>query len=59
MTFYIDDVFQTSHVTNIPRAPAHFMINHWGTNNPFWGGEATVGPTRYYYVDWASYTPPQ
>ena len=57
--FYVDNVFQTSHVHNVPTAPAHFMINHWGTNNPFWGGQATLGTTRYYYVDWASYTPPQ
>jgi endo-1,3-1,4-beta-glycanase ExoK len=59
VTFYIDNVFQTSHVTNIPTKAAYFMINHWGTNNPWWGGTATTGPARYYYVDWAKYTPPQ
>ena len=59
VTFYVDDLYVTDHVTNIPDAPAYFMINHWGTNNLGWGGEATVGTTRYYYVDWASYTPPQ
>jgi endo-1,3-1,4-beta-glycanase ExoK len=59
VTFSIDDVYATDHVTNVPDAPAYFMINHWGTNNANWGGLATVGPTRYYYVDWASYTPPQ
>jgi endo-1,3-1,4-beta-glycanase ExoK len=57
ITFYVDDVYVTDHVTNVPRAPARFMINHWGTNNPFWGGPATLGTTRFYYVDWASYTP--
>jgi len=59
VAFYVDDLYVTDHVTNVPDAPAYFMINHWGTNNQFWGGEATVGPTRYYYVDWASYSPPQ
>ena len=57
ITFYIDGVFQTSHLTDVPSAPAHFMINHWGTNNPWWGGTATVGITRYFYVDWVRYTP--
>ncbi|OFW09404.1 MAG: hypothetical protein A3G20_06175 [Acidobacteria bacterium RIFCSPLOWO2_12_FULL_59_11] len=57
ITFYMDDGFQTSHVTDIPSAPAYFMINHWGTNNPWWGGLATVGPSRYFYIDWVQYTP--
>ena len=57
ITFYVDDVFQTSHVTNIPSAPAYFMINHWGTNNLWWGGLATVGSSRYFYIDWVQYTP--
>lgn len=59
ITFYIDDIFQTSHVTDVPSARAYFMINHWGTDNPWWGGEASVGPARYFYVDWVKYTPPQ
>jgi beta-glucanase (GH16 family) len=59
ITFYIDNVFQTSHVTNVPTKAAYFMINHWGTDNPWWGGTATVGPVRYYYVDWVKFTPPQ
>lgn len=59
VTFFIDGVYATDHVTNVPTTPAYFMINHWGTNNPYWGGLATLGTTRYYYVDWASYTPPQ
>ncbi|MBI4441869.1 MAG: glycoside hydrolase family 16 protein [Acidobacteria bacterium] len=57
ITFYINGVFQTSHLTDVPSAPAHFMINHWGTNNPWWGGTATIGITRYFYVDWVRYTP--
>lgn len=59
ITFYVDDVFRDSHVTNIPSAPAYFMINHWGTNTELgWGGKATVGTTRYFYIDWVKYTPP-
>ena len=58
ITFYVDDVFQTSHVTNIPSAPAYFMINHWGTNNLWWGGLANnVEASRYFYIDWVQYTP--
>ena len=48
---------QAVHKTNVPKAPAYFMINHWGTGSPNWGGAATVGVPRYFYVDWVSYTP--
>jgi beta-glucanase (GH16 family) len=57
--FYVDNVLQGTHTTNVPSAPAYFMINHWGTDNSNWGGSATVGPTRYFYVDWVKYTPLQ
>ena len=56
--FYVDDVLQAAHTTNVPRAPANFMINHWGTDSGNWGGTATVGVSRYFYVDWVRYTPP-
>jgi beta-glucanase (GH16 family) len=57
ISFYVDDVLEAEHTTNVPSAPAHFMINHWGTNNPNWGGEATLGVERYFYIDWVSYSP--
>ena len=57
VSFYVDDVLQATHVTTVPRTAAHFMINHWGTNRPWWGGLATVGVPRYFYVDWVRYTP--
>ncbi|HEX9764572.1 MAG TPA: glycoside hydrolase family 16 protein [Candidatus Acidoferrales bacterium] len=57
ITFYVDDVLQATHTTDVPSAPALFMINHWGTNNPFWGGPATFGVDRYFYIDWARFTP--
>jgi beta-glucanase (GH16 family) len=57
ISFYVDDVLEAEHTANAPSAPAHFMINHWGTNNPNWGGEATLGVDRFFYIDWVSYAP--
>lgn len=59
ITYAIDGVRQGVHTTNVPTAPAYFMINHWGTDSGNWGGTATVGTTRYLYVKQASYTPPK
>jgi beta-glucanase (GH16 family) len=59
ISFYVDGVLQAVHTDNIPSAPAHFMINHWGTDSGLWGGSATVGVDRYFYVDWVKYTPLQ
>jgi beta-glucanase (GH16 family) len=55
--FYVDGVLQATHTTNVPSAPANFLINHWGTDSGYWGGTATVGTSRYFYVDWVKYTP--
>lgn len=41
--YYVDNVLLASHTQNVPSAPAYPMINHWGTNNPNWGGPATAG----------------
>jgi beta-glucanase (GH16 family) len=58
ITYYVDGTWQATHTTNIPSAPAEFRINHWGTDNPTgWGGAATLGISRYLYVDWVSYAP--
>jgi endo-1,3-1,4-beta-glycanase ExoK len=57
ISYYVDDVLQAVHTTNLPSAPANFMINHWGTDSGNWGGSASVGTTRYFYVDWASFSP--
>jgi beta-glucanase (GH16 family) len=60
--YYIDDnpVPVATHTTNVPSAPAHFMINHWGTDSDNWGGVATLDNTpRYFYIDSVSYTPLQ
>jgi len=59
ITFYKDGILVATHTTNVPSAPAYFMINHWGTDSPYWGGYATVGTPRYFYVDAVNFTPAQ
>ncbi len=59
ISFFIDGILQAQHTTNVPTAPAYFMINHWGSDSPNWGGPATLGTARYFYVDRVSYTPLQ
>ena len=57
ITFYVDGVQKAVHTTDVPSAAAYFMINHWGTDGPGWGGYASVGQARYYYIDSAKFTP--
>ncbi|HUU12463.1 MAG TPA: glycoside hydrolase family 16 protein [Terriglobia bacterium] len=57
ITFYVDGVQRGFHTDHVPSAPAYFMINHWGTDGPWWGGYATIGIDRYFYIDRVSYTP--
>jgi beta-glucanase (GH16 family) len=57
ISYYIDGIFIVTHPTNVPTAPAYFWINHWGTNSPWWGGQATTGVARHMYVTQVSYTP--
>jgi endo-1,3-1,4-beta-glycanase ExoK len=57
ISFYVDNVLKAVHTTDVPSAPAYFMINHWGTDNPFWGGSATLDVDRYFYIDWVRFTP--
>ena len=57
ISFYLNGNMVAYHTTNIPKAPAHFMISHWGSNNPNFGGTATTGIPRYFYVDWVRFTP--
>jgi len=59
ISFYIDDGLVAMHTTDVPSTPAYFMINHWGTNSLGWGGWATPGTSRYFYVKSVSYTPLQ
>lgn len=59
ITYYIDGVLADTHTSNVPSAPAYFMINHWGTDSPNWGGYASLGTPRYFYISHASYAPAQ
>jgi beta-glucanase (GH16 family) len=49
--FYIDGVLKATCTSGIPTAAAVIDINFYGTNDPQWGGLATVGVTRYMYVN--------
>jgi len=55
--YYVDGVLKATHTTDVPISRAHFMLTHWGANSPLWGGTATVGSVRYFYIDWVKYTP--
>jgi endo-1,3-1,4-beta-glycanase ExoK len=57
ISYYVDGILKAEHTTNVPSAPAYFMINHWGTDSGNWGGTAIVGTPRYFHVDWVRYTP--
>jgi len=54
---YIDDVLVVSHDKHVPSSPAHIILQHRGTNSDEWGGTATVGVTRYFYVKSVKFTP--
>ena len=49
--FYIDGVLKAICTSGIPTAAAVIDINFYGTNDTKWGGVATVGVTRYMYVN--------
>jgi beta-glucanase (GH16 family) len=49
--FYIDGILKSTCTSGIPSVAAVIDINFYGTNDSQWGGLATVGVTRYMYVD--------
>ena len=51
ITFYIDGVLKSTCTSGIPTVAAVIDINFYGTNDTKWGGLATVGVTRYMYVN--------
>ncbi len=53
--FYVNDQLYMQHNLNIPTQPAHVIMNHWGSNDPGWGGYSVQG-TRYLYVRSFSFT---
>jgi beta-glucanase (GH16 family) len=57
IVFYRNDVVVATFTNVVPTQPAPFLFNHWGTNDPNWGGVATPGVDRYMWVKKFSYTP--
>jgi hypothetical protein len=55
--FYINGALTATHTKVVPSKPAPMMFNHWGTNDPNWGGVATPGTERYMYVKSFKHTP--
>lgn len=57
--FYIDGVLKSTCTSGIPTVAAVIDVNFYGTNDTSWGGLATVGVTRYMYVNsvkfWAAH----
>lgn len=57
ISFYRDGTLIATHQGIVPTQPAPFLFNHWGTNDPKWGGLATPGVDRYMYIKEFIYTP--
>jgi beta-glucanase (GH16 family) len=52
------DGTQVSHQTeHVPHAAAHIILQHRGTNSDKWGGVATIGVDRYFFVRSVKFTP--
>ena len=54
---FIDGALVTTHSQNVPQVPAYIILEHRGTNSGTWGGTATVGRDRYFYVRSVKFTP--
>jgi len=57
IVFYRDNMVVATFTSVVPTQPAPFLFNHWGTNNPLWGGPATPGQDRYMWIKSFSFTP--
>lgn len=55
--WYVDGQIVARHTDHVPSTPATVIIQHRGTNSPLWGGNASVGVTRYTYIKSFAYTP--
>lgn len=55
--FYRNGMLIATHVNVVPKDPGTFLFNHWGTNDPKWGGVGTPGVDRYMFVKSFSFTP--
>jgi len=54
---YVDGIRVCHQTEHVPHAPAAIILQHRGTNSDKWGGVATVGVDRYFYVRRVSFTP--
>lgn len=54
---YIDGARVTHQTEHVPQNPAHIILQHRGTNTDKWGGIATVGVDRYFFVRSVKFTP--
>ena len=54
--FFRDGELISTHTKVVPKEPAPFMFNHWGTNSRDWGGLATTDVVRYVYIKSFSFT---
>ncbi len=55
--FYRNGVLIATHKKVVPYKPAKFLLNHWGTNDPLWGGKATPGVDRYVFIKRFTFKP--
>lgn len=55
--FYRNGVLIGTHTKVVPTKEAQMYFNHWGTNDPNWGGMATPGVDRFMYIKRFSFTP--
>jgi len=56
VTYAIDGQVRKTWSKDIPQTPAFIFMNHWGTENPTWGGEPTPG-IRWMWVQSFSFEP--
>jgi len=54
---FIDGTRVAHQTTHVPQSPAHIILQHRGTNSDKWGGVATIGTPRYFYVKSVRFTP--
>jgi hypothetical protein len=54
---YIDGIRVSHQTEHVPQSPAHVILQHRGTNSDKWGGIATAGVERYFFVRSVNYTP--
>lgn len=54
---YIDGAHVSHQTEHVPQNPAHIILQHRGTNSNKWGGTASIGVVRYFYVRSVKFTP--